>query len=71
MDTKNIYEVFSTTGKVDDDGYSTLYTSLTRSEEQWAQMLQLHQLFVDYNPGGQQIFYGPPRQIGFGIKLNY
>ena len=71
LDTKNIYEVFSTTGKVDDDGYRTLYTSLTRNEEQWAQMLQLHQLFVDYNPGGQQIFYGPPRQIGFGIKLNY
>lgn len=71
LDTKNIYEVFSTTGKVDDDGYSILYASFTHSEEEWAQMLRLHQLFVDYNPGGQQIFYGPPRQIGFGIKLNY
>lgn len=72
LDTKNIYEVFSTTGKADDDGFSTMYYSQNYSEERWAQIIQLHQLLVDYNPGGgQQTFYGPPRQIGFGIKLNY
>ncbi|MCZ7612355.1 MAG: hypothetical protein M5T52_02075 [Ignavibacteriaceae bacterium] len=32
----------------------------------------LHQLMNQYNPQDeQQTFYGPPRQIGFGIKLNY
>ncbi|MBK7630296.1 MAG: TonB-dependent receptor [Ignavibacteriales bacterium] len=72
FDNQNIYNVFSNTGKPDDDGFSTLYYSQNYSEEKWAQITQLHQLLVDYNPGGgQQTFYGPPRQIGFGIKLNY
>lgn len=72
FDRQNIYDVFSNTGKPDDDGFSTMYYSQNYSEERWAQIIQLHQLLVDYNPGGgQQTFYGPPRQIGFGIKLNY
>jgi hypothetical protein len=72
FDNKNIYDVFSNTGKADDDGFSSMYFITYLSDEQKAERLKLHQLFVDYNPGNhQQTFYGPPRQIGFGIKLNY
>jgi hypothetical protein len=72
LDTKNIYEVFSSTNKPDDDGYLDYLNSLNLAENKLIQMYQLHQLELTYNPnGGQQTFYGPPRQIGFGIKLNY
>ena len=72
FDYQNIYNVFTNTGKPDDDGYIDYLNSLNYSEEKLAQVTRLHQLLVDYNPGGgQQTFYGPPRQIGFGIKLNY
>jgi len=72
FDRQNIYDVFSNTGKADDDGYLDYFSPSNHSEEAWAKMIQLHQLELLYNPaGGQQTFYGPPRQIGFGIKLNY
>lgn len=72
FDRQNIYDVFSNTGQPDDDGYLDYFSSSNYSEEAWAKMIQLHQLELLYNPaGGQQTFYGPPRQIGFGIKLNY
>jgi outer membrane receptor protein involved in Fe transport len=72
FDRQNIYDVFSNTGKPDDDGYLDFFNPSNHSEEAWAKMIQLHQLEISYNPaGGQQTFYGPPRQIGFGIKLNY
>jgi hypothetical protein len=72
FDSENIYDVFSNTGKPDDDGYLDYFNPSQHSEEAWAKMIQLHQLELLYNPaGGQQTFYGPPRQIGFGIKLNY
>lgn len=72
LDTKNIYEVFSSTNRPDDDGYLDYLNSLNLVEKKLIQMYQLHQLELTYNPnGGQQTFYGPPRQIGFGIKLNY
>lgn len=36
------------------------------------QARDLHRLLNVYNPDDhQQTFYSPPRQIGFGIKLNY
>ncbi len=72
FDNQNIYNVFSNTGKPDDDGYNLALYQQMFGEEKGAKMYQLHQLELSYNPaGGQQIFYGPPRQIGFGIKLNY
>jgi len=72
FDNQNIYNVFSNTGKSDDDGYNLALYQQMFGEEKGAKMYQLHQLELSYNPaGGQQIFYGPPRQIGFGIKLNY
>lgn len=68
FDTKNIFNVFSTTGTVDNDGYDIDNLLQVYGE----QLTELHKLMNFYNPdGGQQTFYGPPRQIGFGIKLNY
>jgi hypothetical protein len=72
FDSENIYDVFSSTGLPDDDGYNLALYQQMFGEEKGAKMYQLHQLELTYNPNGdQQIFYGPPRQIGFGIKLNY
>lgn len=67
FDTKNIYDVFSTTGSVDNDGYELINVQLFGEQAR-----DLHRLLNAYNPDDhQQTFYGPPRQIGFGIKLNY
>lgn len=67
LDTKNIFDVFPTTGSVDNDGYELINTQIFGE-----QAMDLHKLLNSYNPDNhQQTFYGPPRQIGFGIKLNY
>jgi hypothetical protein len=72
LDAENIYDVFSSTGLPEDDGYNLARYQEIFGEEKGAKMYQLHKLELTYNPnGGQQTFYGPPRQIGFGIKLNY
>ena len=69
FDTKNIYDVFTTTGSVDNDGYDYIDDLV---QVFGPQSKDLHKLLNTYNPDNhQQIFYGPPRQIGFGIKLNY
>ena len=66
FDTKNIYDVFSTTGSVENDG------QLIEVPIYGDQIKDLHKLLNAYNPDDhQQTFYGPPRQICFGIKLNY
>ena len=68
FDTENIYTLFKTSGSAYSDGLD-----LTREAEIFGnQVIQMHQLTNAYNPDeGQQTFFGPPRQIGFGIKLNY
>ena len=77
FDTKNEFNVFPRTGSAEDDGYISdpnLGGQLIEVYgEQYAVLYKLKNL---YNPQGptsdfQQIFYGPPRQIGFGIKVNY
>lgn len=66
FDTKNIYDVFSTTGSVENDG------QLLEVPIYGDQIKELHKLLNAYNPDDhQQTFYGPPRQIGIGIILNY
>ena len=68
LDAKNVYDVFPRTGSADDDGLD-ISPWVEVYGEQYA---VLHQLMNQYNPQDeQQTFYGPPRQIGFGIKLNY
>jgi hypothetical protein len=69
FDTKNIYNVFPKTGSAEDDGNE----DIPYLEEVYGkQVSQLNKLINLYNPDeGQQTFFGPPRQIGFGIKLNY
>jgi|GEM_PF-6998265 len=77
LDTKNEFDVFPRTGTAADDGFindPNLGGQLVQAYgEQYA---ILYKLKNQYNPQGpigdlQQTFYGPPRQIGFGIKLNY
>ena len=50
FDRQNIYDVFSNTGKPDDDGYLDYFNPSQHSEEAWAKMIQLHQLELAYNP---------------------
>jgi hypothetical protein len=68
FDTKNVYDVFESTGSAEDDGRDLTDFVLIFGE----QYETLYQLLNQYNPKyEQQTFYGPPSQIGLGIKLNY
>lgn len=72
FDRKNVYNVFAQTGSAEDDGYLTTPFGSREADVLGEKFVQLYKLIELYNPnGGQQIFYGPPRQIGFGIKLTY
>jgi len=73
LDAKNVYDVFPRTGSAEDDGYlSDPNLGGQLVEIYGEQFVTLYNLINQYNPlGGQQTFFGPPRQIGFGIKLNY
>jgi len=84
LDTENIYNVFLRTGVADDDGYlgdplqggkqietfgpdyAAVYTALN---------LDYHQDWYNATTGAayttQPVIYGPPRQIRFGIRLEY
>jgi hypothetical protein len=84
LDTENIYNVFLRTGVADDDGYlsdplqggkqietfgpdyAAVYTALN---------LNYHQEWYNATTGAsyttQPVIYGPPRQIRFGIRLEY
>ena len=84
LDTENIYNVFMRTGAADDDGYlsdpnqggkqvatfgpdyAAVYTALN---------LDYHQDWYNATTGAayttQPAIYGPPRQIRFGIRLEY
>lgn len=84
LDTENIYNVFLRTGAANDDGYlsdpnqggkqiatfgpdySAVYTALN---------LDYHQDWYNATTSAvyttQPVIYGPPRQIRFGIRLEY
>jgi hypothetical protein len=84
LDTQNIYNVFMRTGTANDDGYlgdpnqggkqiatfgpdyAAVYTALN---------LDYHQDWYNATTGNayttQPVIYGPPRQIRFGIRLEY
>jgi hypothetical protein len=84
FDTENIQNVFMRTGSASDDGYlgdpnlggqqvqtfgedyAKVYTAL---------YLDYHQQYYDANTGAailtQPVVYGPPRQVRFGIRLEY
>lgn len=81
FDTRNIQNVFLRTGSVDDDGYlsnPSLGGQLVDTYgQQYADMYNA--INVDYYeqyqnaPGLNTVpfFYGPPRQIRFGLRLEY
>lgn len=81
FDTKNVTNVFLRTGSADDDGYLSdpaLGGQLVQTYGQdYADMYRA--INIDYyeqyqNAGGLAtvpFFYGPPRQIRFGIRLDY
>ncbi|HLF14959.1 MAG TPA: TonB-dependent receptor [Bacteroidota bacterium] len=81
FDTKNVTNVFLRTGTADDDGYLStpeLGGQLVQLYGQdYADMYRA--INIDYyeqyqNAGGLNtapLFYGPPRQIRFGIRLDY
>lgn len=72
FDRKNIFDVFTQSGLADNDGFLNSIEGRATVDQLGESFSQLYKLIELYNPnGGQQIFYGPPRQIGFGIKLNY
>lgn len=71
FDRKNVYDVFAQTGSAEDDGYLSSPDGRATVDLLGESFSQLYKLIELYNPnGGQQTFFGPPRQIGFGIKLN-
>ncbi len=81
FDTKNVTNVFLRTGTADDDGYLSdpaLGGQLVQTYGQdYADMYRA--INIDYyeqyqNAGGLNtvpLFYGPPRQIRFGVRLEY
>lgn len=73
FDAKNVYDVFPRTGSADNDGFLDDPEIVRQLVETYGEeYLTLYKLMNQYNPlNQQQTFYGPPRQIGFGIKLNY
>jgi hypothetical protein len=84
FDTRNVQNVFSRTGSAEDDGYlgdpnlggqqvatfgqdyADIYSAL---------YLDYHQQWYDANTAAaittQPVIYGPPRQVRFGIRLEY
>lgn len=73
FDTKNVYNVFPLTGSAENDGYLDNPAIVQQLVEVYGeQYITAYKLMNIYNPDyNQQTFYGPPRQIGLGIKLNY
>lgn len=73
FDAKNVYDIFPRTGSADNDGFLDDPEIVRQLVETFGeQYLTLYRLMNKYNPNNlQQTFYGPPRQIGFGVKLNY
>ncbi len=76
LDTKNIINVFYRTGSATDDGYlsdPTLGGSLHPDQRQDYENMY-RAINLDYYQGYQRnvgSLYGPPRQIRFGIRLEY
>lgn len=81
FDTKNIQNVFLRTGTIDDDGYLSNPDLGGRLVDSYGQdFAQLYRAVnVDYYEAYQNavglttvpFFHGPPRQIRFGIRLEY
>lgn len=73
FDSRNVYDVFRTTGSPDYDGYITNPQLYKEPVEAYGEKyLDLYKMTLQYNPKDwQQYLYGPPRQIYLGIKLNY
>ena len=81
FDTRNVTNVFLRTGTADDDGYLSdpdLGGQLVQTYgQQYADMYRA--INIDYfeqyqNANGlttAPLLYGPPRQIRFGIRLDY
>jgi outer membrane receptor protein involved in Fe transport len=85
LNTKNVYNVYSRTGNAEDDGFLTnpnlssaiianngpryvdLYRAINLQNRQhyWANQLDPNNEF-----GGGDLF-GPPRQVRFGLNINY
>jgi hypothetical protein len=78
LDTKNVQNVFSTTGSADDDGYlSNPDVGGKLVEANGPQYADLYRaLEISYgrpfgNFASDPYYYGPPRQIRLGIRLEY
>ncbi len=84
FDTKNIENVFLRTGNTSDDGYISNPTTGGKLIEQFgAEYEALYKAInIDYSEQWQgattgsaytttPYFYGPPRQIRFGVRLEY
>jgi hypothetical protein len=84
FDTENIQNVFMRTGSASDDGYlgdpNLGGQQIQTFGEDYAKVynalyLDYHQQFYDANTGAailtQPAVYGPPRQVRFGIRLEY
>jgi hypothetical protein len=81
FDARNIQNVFLRTGSVDDDGYlsdpALGGTLISTFGQKYAQMYRA--INIDYYETYQNavflntvpFFYGPPRQVRFGIRLDY
>ncbi|MDH3268612.1 MAG: TonB-dependent receptor [Ignavibacteria bacterium] len=84
FDTRNVYNVFLRTGSADDDGYLSDPNLGGQQIATWGQdfvdlysalNLQYHQQWYAATTGGayttQPSIFGPPRQIRFGIRIEY
>jgi hypothetical protein len=81
LDTKNVENVFPLTGSPSDDGYISDPSSGGKLVKAYGPTYAtLYNAYLNYsNPGwfspvynwSVPIFYGPPRQIRFGLKLEY
>jgi hypothetical protein len=77
LNTKNVINVFPTTGTATDDGYISDPTRYATNVQAYGQ--QYLDLYRAVNIENGQAYlsqagvelYGPPRQIWFGIKFNY
>lgn len=76
LDTKNVTNVFLRTGTATDDGYLTdpALGGTLRSYQREDYVAMYKAINIDYYQGYQAnvgVLYGPPRQIRFGIQLEY